>query len=56
MVEDDVDEDTVGSSSIVENTAGSDGVVVEDDAVEDTVAVVVLLRIQLAVMVLWFGC
>ena len=37
MVEDDVVEDTVGSRSIVENTAGSDGVVVEDDVIEDTV-------------------
>ena len=52
MVEDDVDGHTVVSSSIVENTACSDGVVVENDVVEVPLAVVVLLRIQLAVMVL----
>ena len=49
-------DDTVDSSSIVENTAGSDGVVVEDDIVEGTAVNSSIVRIQLAMMVLWLGC
>ena len=45
-------DDTVDSSSIVENTAGSDGVVVRMLSLRVRLSVVVLLRIQLAVMVL----
>ena len=49
-------DDTVYSNSIVENTAGSDGVVVVDDVVEGTAVSSSIVRIQLAVMVLWLGC